>query len=154
MTDIQRASSGWSDLAGAGPALGLLEHDETVECVVIGAGFTGLALARRLAELRPETRVALVEAGEIGAGASGRTSGILAEQYDVSEKTPHRLNPIIPDRREKANYYKKTLISRDREHPFCYHGTCLVRGAGEDADRPITDKKAVLQSWPRESYLW
>ena len=43
--------------------------------VVVGAGFTGLAAARRLGELRPDARVLLLEAGRIGNGAAGRSSG-------------------------------------------------------------------------------
>lgn len=37
---------------------------------------------------------------------------------DILEKTPHRLDSIIPDRRKEANYYKRILILRDREHVF------------------------------------
>src|SRR5690606_21956445 len=45
--------------------------------VVIGAGYTGLATARRLAELRPGEQVLLIDASVIGEGASGRNSGYL-----------------------------------------------------------------------------
>jgi glycine/D-amino acid oxidase-like deaminating enzyme len=47
---------------------------------VIGAGFTGLAAASWLKLLAPEKSVVVLEAGKIGAGASGRTGGLfLAE---------------------------------------------------------------------------
>jgi glycine/D-amino acid oxidase-like deaminating enzyme len=47
---------------------------------VIGGGFTGLACAAWLRRLAPEKSVVVFEAGSIGAGASGRTGGmVLAE---------------------------------------------------------------------------
>lgn len=42
---------------------------------VIGAGFTGLAAARQLALKFPHDEIVLVEAQEVGFGASGRNSG-------------------------------------------------------------------------------
>ncbi len=47
------------------------------DCVVVGAGFTGLAAARRLAELRPDWRVVLLDAQRAGGGAAGRSSGFV-----------------------------------------------------------------------------
>ena len=51
-----------------------------VDFAVVGGGFTGLAAAAWLRQLAPGKSVALIEAGRIGAGASGRTGGMaLAE---------------------------------------------------------------------------
>lgn len=44
---------------------------------VVGAGFTGLAAAAWLARLAPDAKVVLLEAHQIGAGASGRTGGVV-----------------------------------------------------------------------------
>jgi glycine/D-amino acid oxidase-like deaminating enzyme len=46
-----------------------------VPWVVVGAGLTGLACARRLATLHPGQEVLLLEARCVGQGASGRNSG-------------------------------------------------------------------------------
>ncbi|AIZ32046.1 FAD-binding oxidoreductase [Pseudomonas parafulva] len=43
--------------------------------VVVGAGFTGLAAARQLAVHFPDDQVVLIEAQEVGYGASGRNAG-------------------------------------------------------------------------------
>ncbi|MGH9758768.1 MAG: NAD(P)/FAD-dependent oxidoreductase, partial [Candidatus Acidiferrales bacterium] len=52
----------------------------TADIAVIGGGFTGLAAAAWLRRIAPEKSVVLLEAGRIGAGASGRTGGMaLAE---------------------------------------------------------------------------
>jgi glycine/D-amino acid oxidase-like deaminating enzyme len=54
-------------------------RDGEADAVVIGAGFTGLAAARRLAELRPGWRVVVLEASRAGSGATGRSSGFLVD---------------------------------------------------------------------------
>jgi glycine/D-amino acid oxidase-like deaminating enzyme len=46
--------------------------------IVVGAGYTGLAAARRLAELEPGREIVLFEASEVGEGAAGRNSGFLS----------------------------------------------------------------------------
>ncbi|MFU1478758.1 NAD(P)/FAD-dependent oxidoreductase [Roseovarius sp. C7] len=68
-------SNGWSAILDARRPAPPLAGDLTADWVVIGAGYAGLAAARRLAELRPEAHVVLLEAGEVGENASGRNSG-------------------------------------------------------------------------------
>ncbi|MBP0619247.1 NAD(P)/FAD-dependent oxidoreductase [Cupriavidus consociatus] len=45
--------------------------------IVIGGGYTGLAAARRVAELRPNEQVLVLEAATVGEGSSGRNSGFI-----------------------------------------------------------------------------
>ncbi len=47
----------------------------SVDHAVVGAGFTGLAVARRLKELEPETDILIIDGGTVGENASGRNSG-------------------------------------------------------------------------------
>jgi gamma-glutamylputrescine oxidase len=49
-----------------------------VDFVVIGAGLAGLAAAYYVTEYRPELAVAVVEAKHVGAGATGRSTGIVS----------------------------------------------------------------------------
>ncbi len=51
-----------------------------VDVAVIGGGFTGLAAACWLRHLSPHTSVAVFEAGRLGAGASGRTGGVVLDE--------------------------------------------------------------------------
>src|ERR1700683_2644104 len=53
------------------------EMPKAVDVAIVGAGFTGLAAAAWLRLLAPEKTVAVFEAFEIGAGASGRTGGLV-----------------------------------------------------------------------------
>lgn len=66
---------GWSELLPARQATEPLVGRHRFAWAVVGAGFTGLAAARRLAELHPEQQVVLLDARQVGQGASGRNSG-------------------------------------------------------------------------------
>lgn len=57
----------------------VLRGDATFDHVVIGGGYGGLAVARRLAELDRDTTIALVEADRIGNNAAGRCSGFIID---------------------------------------------------------------------------
>ena len=52
----------------------------------VGAGFTGLAAARRLSELDPDADIIVLEATIVGKGFSARNSGFLtpADSADLS----------------------------------------------------------------------
>lgn len=68
-------TNGWSALLPKRSPRPPLRGDRDFDWVVIGAGYAGLAAARRLAALRPDDSIALVEGGEVGENASGRNSG-------------------------------------------------------------------------------
>jgi glycine/D-amino acid oxidase-like deaminating enzyme len=53
---------------------------QTVDFAVIGAGFAGLAAAAWLRLLAPEKSVVVLDSGRIGAGASGRTGGMVLSE--------------------------------------------------------------------------
>ncbi|QBC31935.1 FAD-binding oxidoreductase [Pandoraea sp. XY-2] len=72
-----QAGAGWNALL---PARTVHTHPpvaRSFDVIVIGAGFTGLAAARRVAELRPEASVLVIDATTVGNGSAGRNSGFL-----------------------------------------------------------------------------
>ncbi|MCH8809402.1 MAG: FAD-binding oxidoreductase [Proteobacteria bacterium] len=72
-------SCGWYHILPAPAPTVPLTGEQRFDHVVLGAGFTGLAAARRLAEHLPEREVALVDAQRVGYGASGRNSGFIID---------------------------------------------------------------------------
>lgn len=68
-------SNGWSRILPERKVHMPLKEDETADWVVVGAGYAGLAAARRLAENAPNDRIIVLEALEAGENASGRNSG-------------------------------------------------------------------------------
>lgn len=71
---------GWIRFLSSPAPARRLTSEERAECAVIGAGFTGLAIARRLAELRPGWRIVVLDAQRAGEGASARSSGFLVDR--------------------------------------------------------------------------
>ena len=68
-------TNGWSAVLpprATGPAL---VGDVAADWVVLGAGYAGLAAARRLAAHHPDQEIAVIDAGAVGENASGRNSG-------------------------------------------------------------------------------
>ncbi|TMV08935.1 FAD-binding oxidoreductase [Ruegeria sediminis] len=76
---VHRGPAAWAAILGPyapGPAL---SGDRTADFVVVGAGFAGLSAARRLTQLQPGARIAVLEAGQLAEGASGRNSGFMID---------------------------------------------------------------------------
>ena len=70
-------NSGWNALLAARIPRTTRPTEPHFDAIVIGSGVTGLAAARRIGELEPDSRVLLIDASSIGEGSSGRNSGFL-----------------------------------------------------------------------------
>lgn len=77
--------SGWYQLLPPPGPVRELEADITADWIIIGAGFSGLSAARRLAQLRPGERIIVLDAQRVGWGSAGRNSGFMID-------LPHELN--------------------------------------------------------------
>ncbi|MEP0940456.1 MAG: FAD-binding oxidoreductase [Rhizobiaceae bacterium] len=75
----------WNALLGPAREYPSLDADTTADIVVIGAGFAGLAAARRLLQLDPSQKISLLEARCIAEGPAGRNSGFMID-------IPHKLD--------------------------------------------------------------
>ncbi|MFS2013023.1 NAD(P)/FAD-dependent oxidoreductase [Azospirillum sp. CT11-132] len=69
------STNGWSRILPRRTPRPSLDGHIRADWVVVGAGYAGLAAARRLAENRPHQTVVVLEAQQAGEGASGRNSG-------------------------------------------------------------------------------
>ncbi len=78
-----------------------IEGNNDCEWLIIGAGYTGLSAARKLAELNPTQKIILVDAQCAGEGASSRNSGYLVDTT---------LNDGFTSNKELENYKKKSDI--------------------------------------------
>jgi len=71
------------------------------EWLIVGAGYTGLSAARKLAEIYPNKTIILIDAQLAGEGASSRNSGYLVDTT---------LNDGFTSARDLENYKKKIDI--------------------------------------------
>ncbi|MEM7668798.1 MAG: FAD-binding oxidoreductase [Pseudomonadota bacterium] len=77
------------------------EGSMTADWLIIGAGFAGLAAARRLSLLHPGGRIALIDAVRIGEGPAGRNSGFMIDlPHDLASE--NYSGQIEVDRRQIA----------------------------------------------------
>lgn len=89
----------WAATAPPGPVLAPLSEARRCDVLVIGGGYTGLSTALHLAEGGAD--VCLLEANEVGWGASGRNGGQVNPtlKYDPEELVqrlgPQRAEPLI-----------------------------------------------------------
>ena len=85
------------------PRENIKELKDKKECdwLIIGAGYTGLSAARKLAELNKDHKIILVDSQLAGEGASGRNSGYLVDTT---------LNDGFISNKEIENYKIKTNI--------------------------------------------
>lgn len=75
----------WNSLLAEPPIAQTLDQKMTADWVVIGAGFAGLAAARRLAQLRPTDQIVVLEARRVAEGPAGRNSGFMIDlPHDLS----------------------------------------------------------------------
>ncbi|VVE61830.1 FAD-dependent oxidoreductase [Pandoraea anapnoica] len=72
-----QAGAGWNALLPSRVPHTQAPVARSFDVIVIGAGFTGLAAARRVAELRPDATVLVIDATTVGNGSAGRNSGFL-----------------------------------------------------------------------------
>lgn len=68
-------TNGWSAVLPERSPAPALEGEHSFDWVIVGSGYAGIAAARRLAELRPNDSIALLDSGAVGENASGRNSG-------------------------------------------------------------------------------
>lgn len=92
---------GWNSLLPARtPATPPLEN-ALFDVAIVGAGYTGIAAARRYAGLDSSARIALLDASTVGEGNPGRNSGFLLEISLANDADPgnmarmHACNELV-----------------------------------------------------------
>ena len=84
-------ASGWNALLPTRQAKQSLANDLEVDVAIIGAGYTGLAAAKRWRELAPDDEIAVIDASEAGEGTPGRHSGFLLEIALANDARPAQM---------------------------------------------------------------
>ncbi|MDC0642673.1 FAD-binding oxidoreductase [Candidatus Pelagibacter sp.] len=82
-------------------SINILNSTKDSDWLIVGAGYTGLSAARKLAQLYPNQKIIIVDALIAGEGASSRNSGYLVDTT---------LNDGFTSNKELDNYKKKTDI--------------------------------------------
>ena len=82
---VDPGPAAWNRILPERGAPEVLGEDINAEWLVIGAGFAGLAAARRLSQLCPGDRIVVLEAARVAEGPAGRNSGFMIDlPHDLS----------------------------------------------------------------------
>ena len=108
--------------------------------VVVGAGFAGLAAARRMAENRPDDQIVLLEAHEVGENASGRNSGFA---IDLPHVTSSSMDELESAQRHMA-------LARAA---IAYHETQIAKHAIACNWSQTGKFQTAVTDWGTENYL-
>jgi glycine/D-amino acid oxidase-like deaminating enzyme len=150
------ATNGWSRILPPRQAKPHLEKDIRADWVVVGAGYAGLAAARQLARNRPDEDIVLVEANEVGEGASGRNSGFAID-------LPHNVGSSLEELESSHRFMAlaRTAIGHlqaqverfdipcDWSRPGKYHAAVSDRGVREVLEPFVRELDAL-----GEPYRW
>lgn len=119
-------SCGWYDVLATAAPSKKMSGEQNADFVVIGAGFAGLAAARRLAERQPNARIVLVDAQRIAEGASGRNSGFVID-------LPHKFALEHPDpaHKQKLLSLNRSAISQLQQLVDDYQIDCQWSAVGK-----------------------
>ncbi len=149
-------TNGWSGILKPRKPNVPLTGDIVTDWVVLGAGYAGLGAARRLAELHPNQKIALIDAGEVGENASGRNSGFAID-------LPHNVGSSLEELEGSHRFMrlarvaisslegsvKKHKIKCDWSEDGKYHTAVSSRGV-EDVLTPFVKELEALG----EPYEW
>ncbi|MCL6282494.1 FAD-binding oxidoreductase [Ruegeria sp. 2012CJ41-6] len=133
---VHRGKAAWNAILGSQPEPRQLTGDQSADFVIIGGGFAGLSAARRLTQLQPGARIAVLEAGRLAEGAAGRNSGFMID-------LPHDLTSddyagtgddrkIIALNRQAIGFGRKAVAEYDIDPNF-FDAIGKVNGAVGDA---------------------
>lgn len=139
-------TNGWSGVLTQRSSKPSLSGEHHADWIVLGAGYAGLASARRLAQNRPNEKIALIDAGSAGENASGRNSGFAIDlphnvgssldELDGSHRFMRLARFAISHLDEQVNQHN---INCDWSKDGRYHAAVSNKGV-----------KAVLESYARE----
>ena len=115
-----------------------LTGDVRADWLVIGAGWAGLAAARRLAGNRPSDRVVIIDAAAVADGASGRNSGFAIDLPHTSGGSADENRDALAHMRlSRAGiaHLKEQIdahgIDCDWREKGKYHAAVTERGSGQ-----------------------
>jgi glycine/D-amino acid oxidase-like deaminating enzyme len=150
LTPVSDRSNGWYELMDTPPEPRVLTGSVTCDYLVIGGGYSGLAVTRRLAELDPAASVVLVDGERIGNNAAGRSSGFAIDHaHNLRAKSfadaKQQAMAAVAMNRAGLDYLDATIkannIDCEWRQEGKYHAAATDRG-----ERMLTDFAAGLEA--------
>lgn len=96
-----------------------LASDIITDVLVIGAGYTGLAAAKRWRETAPNDAITVIDSSEVGEGNPGRNSGFLLEISLANDANPKQLARMEKCNQLIAGSIEKIVIAMENADENC-----------------------------------
>ena len=103
MDEFNDQTCGWIKNLPARNNVQSINKNLNCDWIIIGAGYTGLSAARKLAHLHPNSKIVLIDSQLSGEGASSRNSGYLV---DTTLNDGFTSNKDLSAYKKKADIYK------------------------------------------------
>lgn len=139
---------GWNAMLPPRTPRPALHGDHRADFAVVGAGFTGLAAARRLADLHPQARITVLEATEVGEGSSGRNSGFASPTDIPGGTSPEALaSAVAQDRFGEEGFNWLVALTQQHGIECGLHLSGRIKGAAtERGEAIVRSMLATVQS--------
>lgn len=125
---------GWTSTANQRRTHPQLTQPQNCDAVIIGAGYTGIAIARQLAELWPDSDIRILEAETIGSGSPGRNSGFVLE-HAFTGATPDTAGELYHHYKATQNHLRSNgYQGAHTPQPHIFKGAATDRGVRKLAD--------------------
>jgi len=120
----------------------------TAKYAIVGAGFTGLAAARRLNELDPDADIVMLEATTVGEGSSARNSGFLTPADIAGSVDPSAVEKNILRNRYVTDGFNDLLALITRHGIDCdLHQTGRIKAAATaSGETSVRDLLAIVKA--------
>ncbi len=146
------APSGWYALLPPPPPARRPSCPLHADCAVIGAGFTGLRAARRLAELAPDWRIVVLERSRVGQGTAGRNSGFVVDFANNGSWGPEAGRRYV--RLGRAGLAELRRAAHARGLTDCWSDVPWLHTAAHDASLPSLEGLRRRLDEAGEAYEW
>src|ERR1700742_177055 len=149
---MSSSPSFWLDQLGSRPARPALASNRDADVCIIGAGFTGLWTAYELKRADPSLVVVVVEAHQVGFGASGRNGGwVLGKVSGTADAWRARGGPDAPRAMVRAiqqtvEEIGAVVAQEDIECDWKHGGTVTVA----QSDTQLGRLRAIAETERRE----
>ncbi|CAN7230818.1 NAD(P)/FAD-dependent oxidoreductase [Rhizobium sp. LjRoot254] len=139
---IQRGPAAWNAILSRQAGSASIEGDITVDVAIVGGGFAGLSAARRLRQLDPTIRVAVLEASGLAEGASGRNSGFMIDLPHDLQSDDYAGKGVAADRamtqlNRSAISFAKDAVDDYAINPAYFDPAGKINGAATETGRKL-----------------
>ncbi len=76
---VHNGPAAWSAILGIAAPRPSVRGEAGCDVAIVGAGFAGLSAARRLRQIAPHAKLAVLDAGQVAEGGAGRNSGFMID---------------------------------------------------------------------------